>query len=107
MIGNERDSRAPQRERVYVRTAVFRVPAAAGAVLAIPALFLVGAVAVAALAAGAAALLLGPALLRAAGARTRRDEDATTVTLDPSAYRTVDRPPVRLIDRAPTGGSAR
>lgn len=67
---------------------VIRLPRAAGVVLAIPILFALGAVSLAALVVGVSALVLAPRL-RGRGRDAHRP-DGRTVTLERSAYRRID-----------------
>lgn len=78
--------------RVEIRTATIRIPGVLGLLLAIPVLFVFGAIALACLVAGLTAMTIAPWLLRRAGPEAGHEEPSAedAVTLDRTAYRTVD-----------------
>lgn len=81
--------RADERSRHGIR--VLRLPRAATALIAIPALLALGAASGVAFLVGVSALVLAPRL-RALGGR-RGVRGGRTITLDPTSYRRMDEPP--------------
>ena len=85
--------------RVEIRTATIRISGALGLLLAIPVLFVFGAVALACLVAGLTAMMVAPGLFRHAERETGREEldSEDAITLADTAYRTIDEPRARRL----------